>query len=229
MKKITLITAIVAVFGLAAFKSFNKQSNTENKSAPEIVYNDSFGENPIGTQIDYDVDVNKSTFSWHAKKVTGEHSGIVKIKSGAIYRNKGMYNGGVFEIDMTTITDTDVTNAEYKAKLDKHLKSESFFDVASFPVASFKIKRWSPVPDAKQGTPNYNVNGDLTIKGITKEITFPAIVILDGKTVTASADFNIDRTDYGLKYQSIKYDPGIGDKMINDEFNVKINLIANTK
>ncbi|MEO5571523.1 MAG: YceI family protein [Bacteroidia bacterium] len=222
MKKYILILLLIAGIGFTAFKNLNTTVIADTKTEQKI-------ENPIGTQITYDADVTKSTFFWHGKKVTGEHSGTVKIMKGAIYRNKGMFNGGEVEIDMTSIADTDITNAEYKEKLEKHLKAESFFDVAKFPTATFKIKRWSPIKEAKTGSVNYNVTGDLTIKGITKEITFPAIANLNDKTVTASAEFNIDRTDYGLKYQSIKFDPGIGDKMIYDEFNIKINLVATTK
>jgi polyisoprenoid-binding protein YceI len=222
MKKITLTTLMIAVIGLAAFKNSDKEKSPELKSETKTEY-------PIGTQITYDVDVEKSSFGWHAKKVTGEHFGTVKISKGGIYRNKGLLNGGEFEMDMNSIADTDITNQEYRTKLEGHLKSESFFDVAKFPKASFKIKLWSPVKDAKPGAVNYNVKGELTIKGITKEINFPAIVIISENNITAAADFNIDRTDFGLKYQSIKFDPGIGDKMIYDEFNVKINLVANYK
>ncbi len=229
MKKLTLISLITAGIGFAAFKNANNKRTPEVNSGINIITENLYVENAIGTQINYEVDVEKSTFGWHAKKVTGEHFGTVKILKGAIYRNKGFFNGGEFEIDMTTIADTDITSAEYRAKLDGHLKSESFFDVAKFPKATFKIKTWAPIKDAKPGEVNYYVKGDLTIKGITKEITFPALVNLNEKTVTASADFNIDRTDFGIKYNSIKFDPGIGDKMVNDEFNVKINLVAIAK
>jgi len=224
MKKSALITLVVAGIGLTAFKNSNMHGASDMKYEKKV-------ENAIGTQINYDVNVEKSSFGWHAKKVTGEHFGTAKILKGAIYRNKGMFNGGEFEIDMTSIADTDITKAEFRAKLDGHLKSESFFDVAKFPTASFKIKMWAPIKDAKPGEVNYYVKGDITIKGITKEITFPALVNLDtnSKTVTASAEFNIDRTDFGIKYNSAKFDPGIGDKMVYDEFNVKINLVATAK
>lgn len=86
-----------------------------------------------------------------------------------------------------------------------------------------------PIKDAKGDSANYIVKGTLTIKGTAKEITFPALVTLKDKSFTASADFTIDRTEFGLKFRSGKFDPGIGDKMIYDEFNVKINLVADQK
>jgi polyisoprenoid-binding protein YceI len=222
MKKITLITLMIAGTGLSAFKTSEKQGSAGLKSDKEI-------QKPIGTQITYDVDIEKSSAGWHAKKVTGEHFGTIKISKGGIFRNKGLLNGGEFEMDMTSITDTDLTDPGYKAKLENHLKSEDFFDAAKFPKAAFKIKVWAPIKDAKPGAVNYYVKGGLTIKGITKEISFPALVNINENTITAVADFNIDRTDFGLKYRSGKFDPGIGDKMINDEFNLKINLVANYK
>jgi polyisoprenoid-binding protein YceI len=222
MKKITLITLVIAGTGLSAFKSSEKQGSSGLKSEMEI-------EKPVGTQITYDVDIEKSSVGWQAKKVTGEHFGTIKISKGGIFRNKELLNGGEFEMDMTSIADTELTDPGYKAKLENHLKSEDFFDAAKFPKADFRIKVWAPMKDAKPGTVNYYIKGDLTIKGITKEISFPALVTISENTITAIADFNIDRTDFGLKYRSGKFDPGIGDKMINDEFNLKVNLVANYK
>ncbi|HKR06742.1 MAG TPA: YceI family protein [Bacteroidia bacterium] len=219
MKKVTVITMMIAGIGLTAFKNSNKEILPELKSEVKM-------ESPIGTQITYDVDVEKSSVGWHAKKVTGEHFGTIKITKGGIFRNKGLLTGGEFEMDMTSIADTDLTDPGYKTKLENHLKSEDFFDAAKFPKAVFKVKIWAPIKDAKPGAVNYYVKGDLTIKGTTKEISFPALVNIVANTITANADFNIDRTDFGLKYKSVKFDPGIGDKMINDEFNLKINLVA---
>jgi polyisoprenoid-binding protein YceI len=222
MKKIKLITLIIAATGLTAFKNYDKYEMSKKNSHKKI-------ESHVGTQINYNVDKEKSTFGWHGKKVTGEHWGTCKVLGGFISRNNGVFNGGEFQIDMTSIADTDLTNPEYRSKLEGHLKSKDFFDVADFPMASFKVKTLALIKDAKPGTANYYVKGDLTIKGISKEITFPAFVNLDDKTVTASAEIKIDRTDFGLKYNSAKFDPGIGDKMIYDEFDIKVNLIATIK
>jgi polyisoprenoid-binding protein YceI len=222
MKKITLMTLLTAGIGLVAFKnpSIKNSSGKEVKSKTEHL---------IGTQITYDVDVQQSSFIWTAKKVTGEHTGTIKIAEGKIYSDKGMFTGGEFSIDMNSLKDTDLTDEGYNAKLTGHLKSEDFFDVAKFPKTIFKLKTCAPIKDAKPNVVNYYIKGDLTIKGITKEIAFPALVTLKDKGIVASADFNIDRTDFDLKYRSGKFDPGIGDKMIYDEFNVKVNIVAEAK
>jgi polyisoprenoid-binding protein YceI len=220
MNKQKLFTLLAAAAALLSFKpAACKASRYPGK---EMIQ-------PASSQTTYEIDPAKSSFNWTGKKVTGEHSGTITISSGKISSNKGLLNGGAFEIDMNSITDTDMDNPEYAAKLVKHLKSEDFFDVAKFPTASFKIKVWAPIKDAAKGAVNYYVKGDLTIKGVTKEITFPAIVNADENTVTAAADFNINRTDFDVKYGSSKFFPDIGNKMVYDEFNVKINFTANKK
>jgi len=220
MKKITLLSIMIAGIAFAAFK------NSGNPAVPGLMPENKIAM-PIGTQLTYEVDIEKSTVGWHAKKATGQHYGTVKIAKGEIFRNKGLLNGGEFELDMTSVADTDITDPVYRAKLDGHLKSETFFDVTKFPKATFKIKIWAPITNQKPDAPNYYVKGDLTIKGITKEISFPALLNLGDSLITADAELKIDRTDFGIKYQSIKFDAGIGDKMINDEFELKVHLVAN--
>lgn len=217
MKKYTLFTLLIAGITFTAFKNSENKDVTATSSGIKT-------KNTPGSQIIYDLDVEKSTFAWTGKKVTGEHSGNVKISNGKVFLNKGKLIGGEFEVDMNTITDESSND-----RLVNHLKSEDFFDVANHPKSTFKVKVWAPIEDSQPGAPNYYVKGDLTIRGTTKEISFPATVNMNDKSITALADFTIDRTDYGVKYRSGKFFPDIGDKMIYDEFNIKINLVANAK
>jgi polyisoprenoid-binding protein YceI len=178
------------------------------------------------SQVTYQVDADRSQFNWQARKVTGEHSGTVNIASGFVHYNKGMLVGGQFEMDMRTIANTDIQSEGTRNRLENHLRSEDFFSVEKYPKATFKVKVWAPIPNAKEGASNYYVKGDLTIKGITKEITFPARVELDEQTFEARAEFDIDRTEFDIRYRSGKYFPDIGDKMIDDLFKVQIELLA---
>lgn len=72
------------------------------------------------------VDASKSKITWLAKKVTGQHTGMIKVKSGSLKMNKGALSGGSFEIDMNSIECTDL-QGEYAGKLVGHLKSDDFF------------------------------------------------------------------------------------------------------
>jgi polyisoprenoid-binding protein YceI len=160
------------------------------------------------------VDVSKSTINWVGKKVTGEHSGTVAIKSGALVFKKDALTGGTFTVDMTSLTATDLTG-EYLGKLNGHLKSEDFFGTEKFPTSTLVFKTI-----AAKGNNVYTVTSDLTIKGITKPVTFDITV----KGNTATTTFNVDRTKYDIKYNSKSFFESIGDKAIYDEFQLTVNL-----
>ena len=170
------------------------------------------------------VDAKASTFKWNAKKVTGEHSGTMNIASGNIIVDKGIVTGGTVIVDMTSIDVTDL-QGEYKGKLEGHLKSEDFFSVEKNTTSSLVIKKVIAIKGSKTAE-NYTVTADLTIKGITKEIVFPAIIVVKGNTATANADFMIDRTQFDIKYGSKSFIEGIGDKAIDNDFNVKVRIVA---
>lgn len=166
------------------------------------------------------VDTNASTFNWLAKKLTGEHNGTVKIQNGSLITDGGKLVGGDFTIDLSTIKDLDI-QGEFAGKLETHLKSADFFDVAKFPTSALKITK-----AMAKGGENYDITGDLTIRGTTQSITFPAIVKVTGKTATASAKFEVDRTKFGLTYRSKSFFENIGDKMIYDNFTVEVKIVA---
>ncbi len=174
----------------------------------------------------YKVNAEQSSFNWVAKKVTGEHTGLIKFATGSIETDGKNLTGGNFDIDMTSITCTDLTG-EWNEKLIGHLNSPDFFSIDNFKTANLKIKSANEIKGVKAGADNYNVVADLTIKGITKEITFPAFVVIK-KTgeVVANASFDIDRTAFDIKYGSKSFFEGIGDKAIDDKFNVKVRIVA---
>jgi polyisoprenoid-binding protein YceI len=125
---------------------------------------------------------------------------------------------------MASITDIDLKDAEYNKKLLNHLKSDDFFNVEKFPTAVLKIKNAKSV-EGFTG-PTYEITADLTIKGKTNEVKFPAMIqTKDGKT-TATANITIDRTKWDIKYGSGKFFTGLGDKVINDEFKLDVALAS---
>ncbi len=173
----------------------------------------------------YKVNATESTLKWHAKKVTGEHYGIVKVQGGEILTSGQNLTSANINVDMTTLESTDM-QGEYKGKLDGHLKSDDFFSTEKFNTATLKIKSTTAIKGAKAGENNYDVVADLTIKGITKEVKFPAFVIIKKDQVVANADFNINRTSYDIRYGSKSFIADIGDKAIDDEFNIKVRIVA---
>jgi polyisoprenoid-binding protein YceI len=170
------------------------------------------------------VDAKASTLKWHAKKVTGEHFGTINVAGGNVTVDKGMITGGAIEVDMTSINVTDL-QGEYKGKLEGHLKSDDFFSVEKNTRSVLTIKKVEAIKGSKTAE-NFNVIADLTIKGITNEVSFPAIIVVKGNTVTSNADFNIDRTKWDIKYGSKSFFEGIGDKAIDNDFNIKVRVVA---
>lgn len=173
------------------------------------------------------VNTASSTMTWNAKKFGGEHTGNVKLASGNLEVNGRKLVGGSFVIDMTSITDTDITNENFNNKLTDHLKSEDFFSVEKHPTSTFKITKVSPVEKPKAGEPNYTITGDLTIKGITNAVTFPATVKVDGKAAEATAKIELDRTKWDIKYRSGMLGTA-ADKVIDDTFTIDLKLVAGT-
>lgn len=169
----------------------------------------------------FNVDTKKSTLAWHGKKVTGEHNGTVELNKGNLIFDGKKLTGGVIEIDMTTIKDLDVADEGYRNKLVTHLKSDDFFNVEKYPTATLKITKVTP-----KGGNTYDVTGELTVRDKTAPVTFPATVTLDGNVATATATVVVDRSKYDVKFGSKSFFQNIGDKMIYDEFDLKVNLVA---
>lgn len=164
---------------------------------------------------DNNVNTAASSIVWTGKKVTGQHTGTINIKSGNIDIQDGILKGGSFVIDMTSIVCTDM-EGEYGKKLEGHLKSDDFFSVENNPTAQLVIT------EVTAGTEkgNYNITGDLTIKGITHPISFTAAVGAD----MATANITVDRAKYDVRYGSGSFFDGLGDKMIYDDFELDLKL-----
>jgi len=169
----------------------------------------------------YKVDTSASSIVWTGYKVTGKHTGGIKVKEGALQMDGGKLTGGSFLIDMTTINNTDL-EGEWAGKLIGHLKDDDFFGVATYPTAKFVITR--ALPQDSKG--NYKIIGNLTIKESTKEIKFLANVAEAAGTITATGKMTVDRSDFNVKYGSGSFFDGLGDKTIYDEFDLQVSLVA---
>ena len=163
----------------------------------------------------YTVDTVRSTIEWTAKKVGGGHVGTVKISEGSLIYNGKSLKSGSFLMNMSTITSDN-------AKVTTHLKTDDFFSAEKNPTSKFEINKVTSA-----GVDRVNVSGNLTIKGITQPITFPASVKKQGDIVVAVAKgVKVDRTKYEIKFRSKSFFGDIGDKAIDDEFELSINLVA---
>ena len=177
-----------------------------------------------GNTINQSITINtkESAVNWGGKKFTGHgHEGTINIKEGNLTTNIDQnITGGEFTIDMSSIKDDEGSKS-----LEGYLKNKDFFDVVQFPEARLLITHIFPDGELKDKS-EHTITADLTIKGITRDIVFPATVALDEKDLEITANFEIDRTRWNIKYGSGKFFKGLGDKVINDEINFKITLKA---
>lgn len=169
----------------------------------------------------YKVDNVNSTIAWMGYKVTGSHAGTINVKGGELNFKKGKLKGGKFEIDMTSITVTDL-EGKMKGKLEGHLKNDDFFGVDKFPVATFETTSVKAAADAN----TYNVVGNLTIKNITQEITFVANVDDTKTPIETTASIKVDRSKFDVRYGSKSFFDNLGDKAIYDEFDLEVKLVT---
>ena len=162
-----------------------------------------------------DVKIKDSALTWVGSKVTGSHEGTINLKSGFLTLENNDLVGGEFIIDMTTIVCTDLSG-KGKASIESHLKSDDFFSVDKFPTASLTI-----INVKKKDLGQYQVNANITIKGMTQRIMFEVEI----KEKTAKANLLIDRTEFGIIYKSGNFFEELADKAIYDEFELSIDLM----
>ncbi|MEZ4906725.1 MAG: YceI family protein [Saprospiraceae bacterium] len=173
----------------------------------------------------YKVDVAASELAYEGSKPTGKHHGTVAFKSGDVVVKDGNIVGGSVVFDLNTINDVSVTG-EYKQKLEGHLKSPDFFDVEKYPEAKFEFVSFDKKENSTDGT-THTLTGNMTIKDVTKQLTFDVMVTPDGDNIVVAApQFVFDRTDFGLKYKSKKFFSDLADKFINDEIGISFKMVA---
>ncbi len=167
----------------------------------------------------YLIDSKGSVIEWSgSKKITGSaHNGTIGLKEGEVQLDGKKLVGGKVVVDMASIVNLDITKKEDNAKLVGHLKSDDFFDVAKHPTSTITIKSSTQNKDG-----SYQVKGDLTLKGETHPVEFKATPSADGKMATA--DLEIDRTVWNVRYGSGKFFKNLGDKVIADKIKLSVKL-----
>lgn len=149
-----------------------------------------------------------STIGFVGSKVTGSHDGGFKTFNGSFTLVDGEPVAGEFTIDMSSTWSDD-------EKLTEHLIAADFFNVAEYPTTTFKVTGFE-----KAGDSSYEISGNLTLHGVTKNITFPIAVVSSGDVVKLDAEFDINRHDFGIDY------PGKADDLIRKEVVLKLALEA---
>ena len=216
MTKSLLKFAGIAVFALALTNCKDKAKEVETTAAEETA-------ETTAVSTKYIAEADNSTIMWKGFKPTGTHTGTIAIESGVLTMNGDAVESGTFLIDMSSITVTDIpVEEESHAKLTGHLKSDDFFDVEKYPTSAFNVTAFE-MKDGKG-----MLSGNLKMKDAENNITIPVNITENGDTLTLTSEtFTIDRSKWNVKYGSKSFFDDLGDKFINDEFELQITLVAN--
>ncbi len=192
------------------------------------------------------VDTLMSVITWIGSKPTGKHNGIIRITAGTVAIQADTVASGAITINLTSLRVMDMDSSGNN-KLTRHLLSKDFFDTENHPMGQFEVSHITPYDSMQIITkeefvtentpallkafmvrnPTHLISGNLTLRGITKNITFPAEINVSPSKVKMEAKFNIDRTDWNLSYRSeAKAVDKAKDKFIYNTVNVGFNLEA---
>jgi len=174
------------------------------------------GSYTVAAQLKLTADAGKTKLQWLGEKVAGEHTGTINLKDGWLNWTDNRIVAGEFNIDMTTIKDADASE-----RLEGHLKSDDFFGVEKFPTSKLVI---TGSESFEKGTAV--VKGTLSIKGVTHPIEFKATSQKKDDGTWFYANIVIDRSKYNIRYGSGSFFDNLGDKVIYDEFKLKVNLLV---
>ena len=213
MKKLSVIIIGLALIACGETNNTETDTTTTSKDSVEV----------SGFTGDMILNDSMSGLNWTGEKPTDKHTGTVNFSGGKLLFENGNLTAGKFEVDMTSLTNSDIESEEYRAKLIGHLMSADFFSVDSFPTALYSFDE---VVQNEDGT--CIVTGDLTIKGITNtaEITVSEMEVSE-EGFHAHANFTIDRTLWNVRYGSNKFFDDLVDKAISDEVAFEAHIVAN--
>lgn len=167
------------------------------------------------------VDISKSEIGWSAKSVSDVHFGKIQLKNVQLQFQNNNLIGGLFEVDMNSITVEDLKDDEDKQSFIHHITTEDFFETNRYPKAVFVIREVK-----KQNDQEYLVNGEATIKDITKPVSFKAIATDLPQVTRLSANLAIDRTLFGVEYGSQGKRGSEKDWFIYNDIQLSVNIVA---
>lgn len=212
-------TSFLKIIVLALVVSFtsckDKAQEAETKAAEEAAIAED-------SAVTFSAVSGESSIEWKGFKPTGSHNGVIKVSSGEVNVADGKIESGTFTIDMASIEVLDIPKEDDgNADLTGHLTSADFFDVETYPTAKFEVTGISTENGKTM------LSGNLTMKDATNNISFPVTTSVNGDTMTLTSEtFTIDRSKWNIKYGSKSFFDNLGDKFINDDIELKVNLTA---
>ena len=208
-QKVALVLSIVIFYtGCDNFKSKSKVSIEKTESV-------------ILPKGEYQIDKTKSVVRWIGRTPVKFHDGTINIQEGNFsVDDNGILNGNII-IDMESINCTDLSGGGKKS-LEEHLMNDDFFSVNKFKTSKINISS-----EMKPNNGLIDFKGNLEIKNISNPISFKSSISKtpEGK-YTASSKLTFDRSMYNVKYKSKSFFDDLGDKFINDDIEIELEIIT---
>jgi polyisoprenoid-binding protein YceI len=175
-------------------------------------------------------DTERSLVFWTGRNLFNHHTGTVRVSGGGIELRDGAPVHGSVQLDMNSLACTDLTDPTLNAMLIAHLGDDDFFAVARFPHAEFVLNTVDPISGARPGIPNFQLTGELTMRGVTRPVSFPAVIARksDG-TYAAQALIDIDRTEWGVLYGSSRFFARLGEHVVNDPIHLHLKVFTSAQ
>ena len=174
----------------------------------------------------YKIDTEQSSIQWTGRNAHSSHFGDIKISKGELAVKGGNISGS-FDIDMESMTNINLEGDELQPVLIAHLKSDDFFLTRLFPKATFKILSAALAKEPFATLPNYEIKGQLELRGIEAGQDFLATVTqTPEKTLLIEAHFDIDRTRWNIIYGSARFFEHLGMHQVFDLISIEMRIVA---
>ena len=159
----------------------------------------------------------EGTISFTGSKVTGSHSCVFQDWQGALDPGEGSAETASlsFAVETASIFCDEGSRNDFTERFEGHLRDPDFFWSEMHPEATFAS---TSIVEGGEGEATHTISGDLTIRGITQAISFPAVVTVTEDAVTGVAEFSVDRQQWEISYE------GKPDDLIRDEVVIAIDL-----
>lgn len=172
----------------------------------------------------FQLDLDASVIQWAGRNPNTTHWGTMRLSSGEVNVDSGEVTGE-FTIDMNSIDNINLAGDDLKQVLEDHLKSDDFFFVKKFPEAKFKLLAKPLSGNRASSSPNYYVNGELTLCGVSTNQEFDATINQDDSgALIAEAHFDFDRTRWGIIYGSTRFYKHLGMHLVFDLISLQLRV-----
>jgi len=173
----------------------------------------------------YTIDTNNSTVEWTAYKtlVDGyEDNGTFPV-TGIVTVSENGSIAATTTLDIANLNVTSVSGPGGTDRLANHLRSEDFFAAEQYPTATLTTTN---IRSSATSSSTYDVTADLTMKGVTNEISFPADISMEDGSISVRADTEIDRSRWNIRYGSQSFFNDLGDNVIGDMVDISVDVVA---